>query len=235
MINYIKRKLNKSRLKRTFQEYGHRVKDFNLQEYGFVQYAQWLHPFESEKSITDEQIAFFVQFISPGDFVIDIGAHTGDTTVPMAIATGKKGKILALEPNPYVCKILAENARLNPEAGKIIPLQKAATQDEGQFTFHYSDASFCNGGYLEKIKNQRHNHNYTLEVEGINLQDYLLKEYPSELERLSLIKVDAEGYDKEILKTLPDIISQYQPTILVECYKRLNKEERIDLYQTITS
>ncbi|MEL6143145.1 MAG: FkbM family methyltransferase, partial [Bacteroidota bacterium] len=103
------------------------------------------------------------------------------------------------------------------------------------FTFLYSDASFCNGGYLEKIKNQRHNHNYTLEVEGINLQNYLLKEYPSELERLSLIKVDAEGYDKEILKTLPDIISQYQPTILVECYKRLNKEERIDLYQTITS
>jgi len=167
--------------------------------------------------------------------LIDIGAHTGDTTVPMAIASGKGGKVLALEPNPYVYKILAENAKLNTDFGQIIPLQKAATQEPGQFTFHYSDASFCNGGYLEKIKNQKHNHNYTLQVDGINLQAYLKDQYHKELDRLTLIKVDAEGYDKEIIKTLKEIIVQYQPSILVECYKRLNTEERKDLFHTITS
>ena len=31
-----------------------------------------------------------------------IGAHIGDTTLPIALAAGKKGFVLALEPNPYV-------------------------------------------------------------------------------------------------------------------------------------
>jgi FkbM family methyltransferase len=235
MISFIKKKLERAKLKRTFQEYGYKLKEFSLKEYGNVQYAQWLHPFESEKEITQAQIDFYAQFIQKGDFLIDIGAHTGDTTVPMAVATGKQGKILALEPNPYVFKILEKNSTLNKDAGFIIPLRKAATLEEGIFTFNYSDASFCNGGYLEKIKNNRHNHNYSLEVEGINLQEYLLTNHSADLNQLSLLKVDAEGYDKEILKTIPRILEEYQPVILVECYKRLNEEERIDLYQTITS
>lgn len=235
MIQWIKRKLEKARLKRTFQEYGYRVKNFTLNRSGHIQFAQWLHPFESEKEITQAQVDFYLQFIQPGDFLIDIGAHTGDTTVPMAVATGSTGKVLALEPNPYVFKILEKNASLNREVSRIVPLQKAATTNEGIFTFNYSDASFCNGGYLEKIKNTKHNHRYTLDVEGINLQNYLLRMYKEDLNNLSLIKVDAEGYDKEILKTIPAIIQDYQPVILVECYKRLDTGERSDLYQTVTS
>lgn len=235
MINFIRRKLEKARLKRTFQEYGYDVNVFAVEGYGKIEYAQWLHPFESKKEITRKQIDFFGQFISKGDFIIDIGAHTGDTTVPMAVATGKEGVVLGLEPNPYVFKILQKNADLNPTSGKIIPLPFAATQQEGTFVFNYSDASFCNGGYLDKIKNNKHNHHYELEVQGINLQDYLQKEYQNSLPRLALLKVDAEGYDKEILKTLPVILETFRPTILAECYKRLDQEERADLYQTIAT
>lgn len=221
-------------MKRTFQEYGFEIKEFLLGTLGNIKYAQWLHPFESEKIITTDQIQFFAQFIEEGDFLVDIGAHTGDTTVPMAVATGKNGLVLALEPNPYVFKILQENAKLNPDFGKISALPFAATEEEGKFTFNYSDASFCNGGYLEKIKNRKHNHKYELQVEGINLQSYLLSKMQNDLSRLSLVKVDAEGYDKEILKTLPNILEQFHPTLLVECYKRLDREERKELYQIIT-
>lgn len=235
MIRWIKRKLEKARVKRTFQEYGYQLKRFTLSRSGNIQYAQWLHPFEGKKEITQAQVDFYLQLIKTGDFLIDIGAHTGDTTVPMAVATGSAGKVLALEPNPYVFKILEKNASLNQDVGRIVPLQKAATMEEGTFTFNYSDASFCNGGYLEKIKNNRHNHHYTLDVEGINLQNYLLDRHKEDLKNLSLIKVDAEGYDKEILKTIPAIVKDYQPAILVECYKRLDQHERSDLYQTLTS
>lgn len=30
--------------------------------------------------------------------MIDIGAHTGDTTLPMGLATGSEGLVLAIEP-----------------------------------------------------------------------------------------------------------------------------------------
>ena len=65
------------------------------------------------------------------------------------------------------------------------------------------------------------------------MQDYLFKEHKKDLERLNLIKIDAEGYDKEILKTIPKILEDYKPNLMIECYKKLNKEERYDLYDTI--
>lgn len=234
MLAFIKRKLEKRRLKKTFKEYGFHRKQFDLEGIGTVEYAQWEHPFEQEKSITLENVDFYRSLTKPGGLIIDIGAHTGDTTVPMALAVGPEGAVLALEPNRYVYKILEQNAGLNAGLTHIIPLPYAATEKAGTFEFNYSDASFCNGGFLSQIESDRHHHNYTLEVEGIALEPYLFEHYPQLLEKLQLIKVDAEGYDKEILKTLPGLIEQYRPAIMAECYKRLNKQEREELYDVIT-
>lgn len=233
MINYIKRKIKKKQIKKTFNEYGYEIKKFKISPFGEVEYAQWLHPFEKPKKITESNIAFYQKISEKGSLIIDIGAHSGDTTVPMALAVGKGGKVLGLEPNKYVYKILEENAKLNKEWTNIVPLCFAATSEDGEFTFNYSDASFCNGGFLSKIKNNNHKHNYTLDVIGKNLQDYLFKYYKDDLEKLSLIKIDAEGYDKEILKTIPEILENYKPALMIECYKRLNKEERIELFEVV--
>jgi hypothetical protein len=53
------------------------------------------------------------------------------------------------------------------------------------------------------------------------------------LSKLRLIKVDTEGYDKEILKSIAPVISKYKPVIIAECFPKLNTEERIDLFNTI--
>ena len=140
---------------------------------------------------------------------------------------------LGLEPNPYVYKILEKNSHLNPKITNIIPLPFAATQEEGEFIFNYSDASFCNGGFLSQIKNRRHKHNYELKVQGRNLEKFLNHNYPDRLSQLSLLKVDAEGYDKDILNGLSDLIATYRPNIMAECYKRLTQEERADLYDSM--
>lgn len=235
MIGYIKRKLEKLKQKRTFLEYGYEIKKFDLSGLGTVEYAQWLHPFEQPKTITDGNVSFYRELARPGAMIVDIGGHTGDTTVPMALAAGKEGTVLALEPNKYVFKILEKNASLNRHLTNIIPVCFAATKDEGEFVFNYSDASFNNGGFLSEIHRKDHHHDYTLKVAGKNLENYLLKNYPEQLKKLDLIKVDAEGYDKEILKTISTILSTYKPNLMVECYKRLDEKERHELYDVITS
>lgn len=236
MIDYIRRKIEKKKIKKTFKEYGYEIKKFNIDDIGEVEYAQWLHPFEKPKEVTLSNIQFYKKLASPGAMIIDIGAHTGDTSVPMGLAVGKEGLVLALEPNKYVYKILEKNATLNKDLTNIIPLCKAATDENKEFIFNYSDASFCNGGLLSQIQNQKHNHNYTLKVEGLNLEEYLLKNYSKEiLQKIELIKVDAEGYDKEILKTLPNILKEYKPNLMIECYKKLNTEERHELFDVVDS
>jgi len=232
---YLKKKFKRFTARRVFSEYGYEVKTFSLPGLGQVHYAQWLHPLEGSKEITTRQLEFFKTHLKSGGLAIDIGAHTGDTTVPMALAAGKDGLVLGLEPNGYVFKILKKNAELNPQLTHIVPLPFAATDADGEFTFNYSDASFCNGGFLTEIKDTHHHHNYHLKVIGKNLEKFLNENYGQQLPKLQLIKVDAEGYDKEIIKTISTTIRKYKPTLLVECYKRLNVEERNELFDVISN
>lgn len=233
MIGYIKRKIAKRHLKTTFKEYGYSIDAFPIDNFGIIEYAQWLHPFQKPTVINSSNIEFYQKLSCKGGMIIDIGAHTGDTTVPMALAVGKEGLVLGLEPNEYVYKILEKNASLNSDKTTIIPLCIAATAKDGAFTFNYSDASFCNGGFLSQIKNKRHHHSFTLNVTGRNLQDYLLKNHKDDLTKLDLIKIDAEGYDKEILKSIPKILEDFKPNLLIECYKRLTLEEREELFDLV--
>jgi FkbM family methyltransferase len=234
MINYIRKKIQKLRQKRTFLEYGYEVKTFEIDGIGVVNYAQWLHPFEQPKTITTSNVNFYRSLAKPGAMVIDIGAHTGDTTVPMALAVGKEGMVLALEPNKYVFKILEKNASLNQGFTNIQPRCFAATKEEGEFVFNYSDASFNNGGFLSEIHKKTHHHDFTLKVQGRQLEKYLNDNFPRQLEKLELIKVDAEGYDKEILKTIPNVLRKYKPNLMIECYKRLDQNERDELFDVVT-
>jgi FkbM family methyltransferase len=233
MLKFIKRKLTKKKLKNTFKEYGYEIKDFVIDTIGDIQYAQWLHPFEKPKELTYDHVLFYKKLCKEGDLIVDIGAHSGDTTVPMALCVGKDGLVLGIEPNKYVYKILEKNASLNKDKTNIISLCFAATSEDGNFTFNYSDASFCNGGFLSQIEDNAHKHNYALEVEGRNLQNYLLKYHLERLDKCSLIKIDAEGYDKEILKTIPEILTNYRPALMVECYKKLNQKERDELFDVL--
>lgn len=234
-MNFIQKILEKRKLKRTFDEYGFAIKKFEVEGLGIIDYAQWLHPFEKPKQITQSNIDFYRRITVPAGMVIDIGAHTGDTTVPMALAVGKSGLVLGLEPNKYVFKILEKNSTLNPDRTNIVPLCFAATKEDGVFEFNYSDASFCNGGFLSQIKNKNHKHNYVLEVIGKNLQNYLFNQYAEKLEQLCLVKIDAEGYDKEIIKTIPEILNRYKPNLMIECYKRLTSDERFELFDLVSA
>ncbi len=233
MLKYLKKKYRKWHIKRTFEEYGHEVVAFDLPIDGRVEYAQWLHPWESRKRITQESIDCARHFIKPGDTVIDIGAHTGDTTVPYAVAAGRDGCTFALEPNRFVYQILKKNAALNPDTTHIVPLNIAATEDDGPLTFHYTDASFCNGGYMSHIAYKKHGHNYTLSVDGRNLERLLRSEHAGRLQKLSFVKIDAEGYDKDIIHSIMGLLHELRPTILCEVFLRLTDDERMALYDVI--
>jgi hypothetical protein len=103
-------------------------------------------PLASPIQIKQSDIDFFRKFIKKGDFVIDIGANIGDTTVPMALAAGKEGVTLGFDPNPFVYKILEANASLNKDKTNIVPVCSAISTREEEFYFISSEASFANGG-----------------------------------------------------------------------------------------
>ena len=151
----------------------------------------------------------------------------------MAIAAGQGGCTLALEPNPYVFKVLAANAALNRDATNIVPRCCAATQSDGDFVFHYSDAGFCNGGFRSQQRWRIYRRRHALTIHGRNLLAMLEIEFADWLPRLSYVKVDAEGYDRAILESILPIIRERRPVIRTEVYRKLLARERHELFDLL--
>ena len=227
------RRLFHPRKKVPFAQWGCRVRDFQLPADGLVQYAQWLHPYETPKSILQAEVDGLRRFLHPGDFAIDIGAHTGDTTVPMALAAGASGCVLALEPNPHVFKVLEVNAALNRDKTHIEPRSFAATHTDGDFVFHYSDASFCNGGFRSQQRWKLFRRRHPLTVTGRRLLPVLRNEFDAWLPKLAYLKVDAEGYDRAILESILPVIRETRPVIRTEVFRKLMASERCALFDLL--
>ncbi len=213
------------------QNYGHRIDHFELEKEGTIDFANWLHPSCVKKTVEQSNIDALRVFLKEGDTAIDIGAHIGDTTVPVAVAVGKEGCVFGFEPNPYVYEILKANVDLNPEKMRIVPVPYAATEDACKLTFTYSDSGFCNGGEHRGVSKWKHAHAFEVEVEGLDAEKYLREKYPDEIKRLKYIKTDAEGADLSILKCLKGLLAEFSPYIRSEIYKHTTSEQRFEMFQ----
>ena len=231
LFSYLKDSFARKKARRIFQNFGYRIDSFQLKEEGKVDYANWLNPLLQPKKVTQEEVDFFKSIIRKDSLVIDIGANTGDLTVPIALATGNKGMVLALDPNTQVFAVLAANAKLNKEKTNIVPLQFAATETDGEFYFASSEATFSNGGLINDTNDSAHG-KFKLKdkVRGVHLETYLRKHFAEWIPNISFIKVDTEGNDLSVLKTVENIIADYKPSVVAEVFPTLTKQERDDLF-----
>jgi len=196
------------------------------------QYHRWLHPWqgswEVESLFTEEILTNLSKIIKPNSTVIDIGAHTGNMSVAYSLFANK---VISFEPNPTTFEVLEKNSELNPN---IEPFNYAVSDEEGPLEFHYSDFGFCNGGFATRTNFGVGvtGHKVPIDVYAIDLEKFL---EDKEVGEISLIKIDAEGHDKDILKTLTNIINKHKPILITEIYNGLSPNEITDLLDTIHS
>lgn len=213
------------------RSYGYEVRHADLGPDGVVPYAQWLHPKAYRCEVTAELVAEHRKYVRPGDFCIDVGAHSGDTSLPLGIAAGPEGCVLAMEPNRYVFPTLEANARLNRERANIVPVMAAATPEDGDFAFSYGDPGFCNGGDAGNQSWLRRRRMLTLDVKGLNLSQLLHERFADRLDRLRFVKTDTEGHDLEVLESIADLVRGHRPYIHSEVFKHAASEQRRDLHR----
>jgi FkbM family methyltransferase len=227
-------------LKPRLREYPFEITTFHLPLDGDIEFALWQHPSAHRRalagrgvSITQPMVDAIRAFLQPGDVAIDIGAHTGDSSVPIALAAGPNGTVFALEPNKFAYKVLLANSALNRGKTSIHPLNIAATPEDGEFEFEYSDPGFCNGGLHQGISRWRHAHFFKLAVTGRNLPAYMSRNFPEEAKRVRYIKIDTEGFDRAIAASLRPLLIETRPYIKTEMYKHTPVDERVGYFREL--
>ena len=183
----------------------------------------------------------FSELIPKGSIVLDIGAHVGGFSLVFGSCVGETGKVLAFEPNPKTYGVLVENAKNNPSFN-IIPHNTAATPETKKYIFNYSDPNIfnngMNGGYFNELKHGsqiKKFHLTEVEVDGINVVNFLNENYSDLVDKINFIKTDTEGLDKEVLKTLAPLIKKNKPVLMVEAFRDLSDEEINDFYNVLKS
>lgn len=230
LINSFKRKI----ARRVTKKHPTRVDTFSLPGIGEIKFANWENPLVEKKILSADTLGFFQKFISPGDFAIDIGANIGHTTLQMALATGQAGLTLGFDPNPYVFDILTENAGLNPDKAVMTVYNLAITDHDDDFYYNSSEASFNNGGISSEALSKHGKYALSQKVQGVNLEEFLHKNHTAFIDKLKLIKIDTEGYDKEIIKSIANLLDKYQPIIITECFGGNTPEEKFEQYDLLT-
>lgn len=149
------------------------------------------------------------QYIRPGSVAIDIGAHNGDTTMQYAL---RAGAVLAFEASTGIFKTLADMAVLNPHRN-IFAYNLAIFPETGTQTFTYGadDAADCNAGQGQGSRL----------VHGVNLYEFLQTHHYGDIQRISFIKIDTEGQDPHILRSLAPLLDAMvtKPIIQVEWFR----------------
>jgi FkbM family methyltransferase len=118
--------------------------------------------------------------IRKGDNVLDAGAGVGDFSLLAADATGPRGRVVSLEPDPYYYSILVDNLQYNRTAN-CTPLQLAISNNTGTGLT-----------YLNKLESTKQTKTSTI------TPDDLLRE--TGLSKFDVAKIDIEGDEENLFQ-----------------------------------
>ena len=160
------------------------------------------------------------QFVHSGDTIWDIGANVGLFTIGAAQKAGPKGSIIAIEPDLWLAALLQRSVALQPStAAPIHILPVAVTNTLGLQTLHIANRN-RNSNHLASVAehSQAGGTRETHQVLCITL-DWLL-EHTSNQNPPSLIKIDIEGAEIDLLHGAHRLLTDIRPILMCESQHR---------------
>jgi FkbM family methyltransferase len=167
-------------------------------------------------------IALLQQHVRQGSVVIDLGAHVGTHTVTMSQCVGPKGRVFAFEPQKKIYRELLMNLQLN-QVKNVTTFRYALGNEEQQVQMGFSPpgneggTAIGSGGDVVSMKR----------LDSFSFHD------------VSLIKIDVEGYEDEVLLGSKETIMRERPVIVIEImgghvYEHASAEIKAKIERTIS-
>jgi FkbM family methyltransferase len=155
------------------------------------------------------ELEFVRMHAAPNTTAIDVGANIGIFTVPLALAVGNRGNVVAIEPEPENARRCLDNVLLNDVDNVQVRVMAAGDRAgvahlaEGRDpAFHSVEAAAESTGTLIRVE--------TL--------DEIWTRAGSP--RVSLVKIDTEGGEQTVLRGSTRMLGACHPVLLVEAKER---------------
>ena len=163
----------------------------------------------SNRFLTDEkEFAIVDRLISPGDWVLDIGANIGQYTKRFSELVGDSGRVVAFEPVPDTFELLAANA------------QRFRQKNVTLFNAAASDRCVALGMAIPTLTSGLSNY-YAAHLTP-TANDLQVLAFPiatlSFPHSIRLAKIDAEGHEMAVLRGMERLLHRDHPILIVETF-----------------
>ncbi|MBK9124574.1 MAG: FkbM family methyltransferase [Chloroflexi bacterium] len=157
------------------------------------------------------------QVTPAGGTVVDLGANLGVHTTALSLHVGERGRVFAVEANPYVVERLRQNVASSPHYANIEVIPVGVSDQPGTLPFYYPpDRAEWSKGRLATHAGE--DDWLSVDVEVTTLDALMAaRSHP----HVDTIKCDVEGFDVAALRGAAETIARSRPAIVLEYVERL--------------
>jgi len=145
----------------------------------------------------------------PGWSFLDVGANAGYFTLLAAAAGGPTSRVVAVEPNPSIAALLAVNVAMNGLEATIAVRHEACGSASGTAELHVSGSE--NSG-RSTLRAGRLDIEQAVVAVPVATVDGLCADLDL---RPDFVKVDAEGWEPEIVRGMTTLLDDHPPQVVV--------------------
>jgi FkbM family methyltransferase len=174
-----------------------------------------LHPefaTQNWETLELESYRAFRALLRPGDVVFDIGAHIGTYTLIALKGIGPEGRVVAYEPHPLTRRYLEQHLEWNDGRTRTTVRTSCCGAVAGRATF------YC-------VPDRAEGMNGLIPVDGFQSTVADVSTVDEEVHALdvipSVIKIDVEGAEWDVLKGAAQTLRAYHPALSVSLHSKV--------------
>ncbi|MEO9228664.1 MAG: FkbM family methyltransferase [Devosia sp.] len=155
---------------------------------------------------------FYTNLLRSGDVCVDVGAHVGRHTFPLARCVGARGRIFAFEPIPAIAQQLRAKIEATPGLSSSVELQQCALADtvgETDFVLVHEAPGYSG------LRPRHYDAPVTTEI--IRVAVRRLDDLATEMPPVRFIKIDCEGAELSVLRGATSLLMRDRPIVSFEC------------------
>ncbi|MBV7528997.1 FkbM family methyltransferase [Chitinophaga sp. sic0106] len=166
----------------------------------------------------DKEVCYYLlRVLAPGDVFVDIGAHFGFFSLMANNLVKDSGTVVSIDPTPSTFQLLSSNLNKFAPFKNFKLFNNAAFEREEELNFYdfgVKKSAFNSlfGSRLEKM-DEEELRRHQIRVKALPVDNVIAD---LGLSKITLIKIDAESAEMNVLKGLEKTILEFKPMMILE-------------------